>query len=484
MKPIDPSGLKPYQGPASETLLRALLKHGAAIDGSDMGIGKTYQAGAVIRAMEMPTLVVGPKISRTDWLRMGQHLGVGFDYINYEMLRTGRTPYGHWRDDGHFEFSSAIHNLVFDEVHRCGGISTQQSKMLIAAKRQRIFTTALSATIGDSPASFCALGYLLGLHSLVDIKQGLMVKVPGFRRWAKINGCYVGDSGGVSFNRSDEERRLIMAKIHAKIFPERGCRISVKDVPDFPERQIFADLYDLAEKNLVDQLWAEMAEAMEELRSRCRGGVSESYPLVRILRARQKLELLKVPIFEALARDATAQGYSVVIFTNFTQTLDEICRRLNIKCRIDGTQIGEKGARARQDAIDTFQRNDERLLATNIDCGGVSISMPDLDGNHPRLGLVFPGFSATKMRQAFGRLHRTTSKSKCIYRVVFAADTVEQQVYRNVSRKLNCLDALQDGDLLADNLRLTPAEFENFRTENVPPDGSDKPENPDKDVPF
>jgi hypothetical protein len=59
------------------------------------------------------------------------------------------------------------------------------------------------------------------------------------------------------------------------------------------------------------------------------------------------------------------------------------------------------------------------------------------------------------MRQIFGRLPRVVGKSKSFYRVLFAAGTCEVPMHRAVSAKLNNLDALNDADLMPENLRLT-----------------------------
>lgn len=443
-------------GPAQH-LLDTLRRNGAAVDGSDTGVGKTFQAGAVIKAMEMPTLVVCPRAAITPWNRMGEALGVEFDIINWEMVRTGRTPYCAFDDDlNSFKWAPEVHFLVFDEIHRAGGTESWNAELVIAAKRQRIYTIGLSATLGDDPTKFRAIGYLLGLHTLHDQRVDKLSVRPGFTRWLKAHGCHDSGGGSYYFQGSDTAKRAMMNKINSKIFPERGTRVRTADLGDaFPDRQITAELYDMGDKEQIEALYADMAEAMAELKTRAAFDKDPNHPMTRLIRARQTVELLKVPTFCSLAKDALAQDYSVVLFVNFKQTLDELRRRLNIACFIDGTQAGEKGLQQRDYMIDIFQKNRERIIVANNDAGGVALSLHDIYGGFPRIGFVSLGWSATKTRQLFGRLHRAGAKSKALYRCLLAAGTVEEKVHRALAPKLNRLDALMDGDLDACNLELT-----------------------------
>jgi hypothetical protein len=53
-----------------------------------------------------------------------------------------------------------------------------------------------------------------------------------------------------------------------------------------------------------------------------------------------------------------------------------------------------------------------------------------------------------RFRQLVGRLARDGGKSPANYRVVLAADTVEEKIWRHLRSRLNNLDALIDSDFL------------------------------------
>lgn len=498
MLEIDPSNLLSYQIPAATQLLRILIRNGAALDGSDMGTGKTYVSAAVARALDVPTLVVCPQISITAWHRCAEFLGTEYDALNYEMLRTGNTPFGQWEHPrpkvmekflectecqlkvdpadpfpcphrshgihcvktkvkshkhGKFIWHEGVKLLIFDEVHRAGGQESLNADMLAAAKRQDIPTLCLSATAADSPLNLKALGYVLGLHSLIDRNGG---EQPGFWRWAGRMGCRKSPFGGLAFMGNENFRRIKMGELHKEIFPARGIRVRISELPPgvFPSVQVTAELYDLKESGRINELYSEMDEAIQQLNERKSGDMNLEHPLTRLLRARQEVELLKTPIFEELAKQGLENGKTVGIFVNFTQTIEELCKRLRTNSRIDGTQIGEAGHRRRQEIIDRVQRDEERTIVLNNQAGGVSISLHDLTGKYPRLGLVSLPNSASMFRQVLGRFPRAGGKSPSLYRIVLAANTVEEKQHKRLSEKLNQLDTLLDGDLWAGNLPL------------------------------
>jgi hypothetical protein len=241
-----------------------------------------------------------------------------------------------------------------------------------------------------------------------------------------------------------DKQKEKMSALNSRIL-SRGVRLRVEEIPDFPAIDISSELYDLDENQNIDDLYKEMSDALSGIED------SSEHPLTKILRARQKVELLKVSIAVELAEDSLEKGYSVALFVNFKQTMAELRKRLKCDCFIDGSP---EGVKFRQRSIEEFQANRQRLIIVNNEAGGVAVSLQDLDGNFPRVGYIFPSFSAVAMRQVCGRLRREGGKSKALYRFLFAARTVEIKMHRSLSVKSNNLDALNDADLCPDNFPL------------------------------
>ena len=487
-----------YQIPHKDALVSAIRLQGAALDGSDMGTGKTWAAGGVIHELALPTLVMCPAICVPAWQRMGEALGVEFDVTNYEKVRTGRTPYGSWtnpppegvrekflkcnscqikfapgeamtpcphhglgihcvetlstpHDYGKFLWNPAVGFIVFDEVHRCASLDhSLQAEMLIAAKRASKKILGLSATVADSPLSLRAIGYALNIHGLVDRKGG---ETPGFYKWAQSHQCRFFAGRGFTFTAKKAVRHMVMERIHDRIFPDCGSRVKISDLGDkFPDTQITAEYYDIEKSPRIDALYAEMEEALAVLHGIASGDRENALTL--ILRARQEIELLKAPIFVELTNDAIAEGKSVAIFVNFRQTIEELCKKLKTQCRVDGSQTGAAGMARRQKNVSDFLTDAERKIVVSSDAGGVGIDLDDKLGQFARLGLVSLGFSARATRQVFGRLRRQGSKSKSLYRCILAGQD-EKKLHARLAPKLDHIDLLNDGDLHATNLPLT-----------------------------
>lgn len=479
--------LRPHQHAPVERLLRALAEHGSAVDFSDTGTGKTYVSAAVAASLALPCLVVCPKIAQSSWARAADHFGEKFSVIGYEMLRTGKSPFGTWSGGppgrltrffkctvcqckypepptvpcpyhsrgihcletkkiphryGVFTFHPAVKLLIFDECHRCNGIDSLNAEMLIAAKRQKIPTLALTATAGFSPMNLRALGYLLDWHN--DRFTAPDRSKPAYFHWLRRLGCMKIPGAGWKWAVSKTTQSDFMAHLRHTVIPARGVRVTSDTIPGFPKCLITADLFDIGDPEKVNALYKEMEPALLKLKKRSEQDVAADHPLTMLLRARQKLELLKVPIVEELITDDLEKGFSPVVFVNFRQTIDELLLRFPGAGVVDGQTPDREGV------ISRFQDNSNRILFVNSEAGGVAMSLHDLHGDFPRSGKVMPCFSATTFRQLVGRLPRDGGKSFCRYQVILAAGTVETKIHRTLTAKLSNLDALNDGDLMPD----------------------------------
>lgn len=403
--------------------------------------------------------------------------------VGYEELRTGRSPFGQWDNNpppgfrnekyfkcqccqrivdfdkyegchchpagihcveekkkpwryGKFNFSPGIGFIIFDEVHRCAGIKSRNADILIAARRQGLRALGLSATAACGPLQMRALGYTLGLHNL-----------DGFYGWTRKYGC--GKLSGVPgwhWLAGAEKQKNFMVKLHKELIPAHGVRVRVNDIPGFPERTITVEQFDLDAAGQIEHLYKTMHAPLTALRERASLDVAADHPLTKNLRQKQEIELLKVPLAVELTNDYLSKGCSVGIFINFAQTMQELRRRLDCSCFIDGSAAGQKG---REGSILNFNSDSARLILVNNEAGSVSWSGHDLHGNFPRVGLVMPPLSARSFKQLCGRFHREGGLTPCFYKVLLAANTMETKIFKKLNGKLDNLDALNDGDFEA-----------------------------------
>src|SRR5688572_22307314 len=89
--------LRPWQWDSSVSIYDVLQRFDSAVDASDCGVGKTFTGLAVAQALQLPTLIICPKIAVSNWSATAEEFfGEKFSVINYENLRTGRSRYGTW----------------------------------------------------------------------------------------------------------------------------------------------------------------------------------------------------------------------------------------------------------------------------------------------------------------------------------------------------------------------------------------------------
>jgi superfamily II DNA or RNA helicase len=437
-------GLRPWQVNAVSKLCSAIKKWGCAIDGSDVGVGKTYNACGTARELDMDIVVVCPKAVMESWKRVIKnhfkmnHRLIGV--INYEMLRMGKkdsmiASYVKRRDTRRNEFVWNIPKstlIIWDESQKLKGANTKNSETCLSALKQGYKMLFCSATNATNPLELKTVGMAIKLFE--NSKQ--------YYTWLYAHGVTKGRFG-LQFNGNKE----VLKKLHEDIFVNRGVRLSRDTIPNFPESQIDAECYDMEEdaQNKINNIYSEMEDELAKLQKKIKKESKENTSeLTAILRARQKIELVKVPLFIEMIEEAIENGMSVVVFCNFTETIDALSERLNTKCIVNGEA---KYAKARQQNIDDFQADKERIILVNIQAGGAGLSLHDLNGNHPRMSLISPSYSAVLMRQATGRVWRDSAKSKSIQKIVFVAKTVEEKVCDSVKLKLENMDLLNDGDL-------------------------------------
>jgi superfamily II DNA or RNA helicase len=131
-----------------------------------------------------------------------------------------------------------------------------------------------------------------------------------------------------------------------------------------------------------------------------------------------------------------------VIFVNFIETLKQLQGALKTNCVMHG---GVKPG-TRQDNIEWFQADKERIIICQSETGGVGISLHDLNGNHPRVSLISPTYNARTLVQVCGRIHRAGAKTPALQKVLYAAGTIEEEVCEKVAEKVKRINMINDGD--------------------------------------
>jgi hypothetical protein len=440
--------LRPHQIPAAVTLAKALGLHGFALDASDTGLGKTFQALGAAKMLGLNVGVVCPANAVTKWEATAiDFFGIELEFVlSYDRCRQGVDPFITRTDtirrgkDISFYAWNAFEpvTVIFDEAHECAAADSKNARVLLAAIRNRFMRVLpISATAANTPLKMMALGEGLKLHKGTDWWQ-----------WCQACGCHPGPFGGLQFrNKPGTQAERALKQIHAHIFPEFGCRVRRSEVLTLAKSEIFAeliDLYDGSDKRVL-RLLKEIEEKELDDEQNAIAKEMDVAGFTKNLRARQKCEVRMVPAFVAKTLELLEEGCSVVVFLNFARSIALFEEMLPKNTPI-AKLVGGLSRRNRDDVIARFQEDRAHICLAQITAGAASIDLHDTGGHRPRRALHSPTYDSIKFSQAFGRIDRD-NPTPTMQWVYFAAGTVMEKVCATIQKKLNNLALINDGDL-------------------------------------
>jgi len=436
-------GLLDYQPEAVTRICAAIIRHGAAIDGSDTGIGKSYHAVSAALNLGLRPLIITRKSAITAWRGVCDHFNVQpVDIINWETAKAGAYPcarrqIGTVSGKARYVWDKRIPLVVFDEAHMASNYGSLNNAFWRGAGEAGISTLSMSATFADRTERMRTL--------VVDILHAMTIEQ--WQGWLRDHAVFEDQYNSIT-SLSDQEDLI---RIHRLLYPQYGARITT-DHPQvkkhFPEEIRRIQLIDLGAKNTREQntRYTKLVEQVSKLKEQ-----GKNVEAVTVeLRYRQATELLKAETLAGMASNYIEQGHSVTLFVNFIETLKYLAKRLKTKSLIFGDQ--DRYGIIRDDVIRNFQADRSRIIISMVQAGGQSISLHYLRGRYPRIALIPPTYTAIDLLQIRGRIYRAKAKTRATSILVYAAGTIETKVALTVNEKLNNIKALMDGDLMESDL--------------------------------
>lgn len=437
-----------YQRDHVKNLLYIIKKNNSVLDSSDTGTGKTYTSIALCKILKKNPIIICPKSVISVWRKVCDLFEVkALLIVNYETIKIGKyynngdrvnCPYINIIEDNKkllYKWNIKEENIIFifDEVHKCSDINTQNGQLLFSSKDTKKNILLLSATIADNPNKFKLFFYILNFIDPIQVETQNI----NYEKYQSIMSKWI------------MRDKNPMLRINSMLYPDRASRMKIDVLGNmFPETQIIAMAYTI-EKNRerdIEREYRNIQKLLEDLKDK--KNKDKGNILTKILRSRQKIEILKVPLFVELTNDFLENKYSVVIFVNFTKTLQELCLMLHTNCTIDGSQTKEE----RDKNIEDFQNNKEKIIICNIKSGSVGLSLHDIHGGHPRISLISPTWSSIDLVQSLGRIHRAGAKSKSLQRILYVSNTVEEKIADKLQKKLKDLNRINNGDIDLTNI--------------------------------
>lgn len=435
--------------------VESLKKNKVFLDSSVTGAGKTLMAVERCRALGLAGFVVCPLAVVPSWRKAFEEQGVSCaGIVGWEKLRTGKTGFGRWVSKTQFDWKLSGCVVIFDEVQKAKGRTSQNSKMLIGAKAAQLPVLMCSATSAKDPSEMYAIGYALGLHQCRN-----------FVTWAQDHGCEFDFWGSLRMTTSETLADHHLAKLNKAIYGSgKGGRLTREDLAshfqncavnddpvDFGD-ELKAAYNEMSEEiTVIDgEIKADMEKARAKARQRGEDPADATVnALTRLLRMRQRVEALKVPVILETLKGFREEGFSVPVFVNFDATIEAIIERLDEPFSV--VRGGQKETE-RAVAIENFQRNAHRVILCNISAGGTGVNLHDEEGDHPRASIISPSFNEKELEQVLGRIDRAGSKTPSLQRILIAADTIEEKVMESVRAKLRNMRVLHDTEKLRNKL--------------------------------
>lgn len=438
--------VKQFQELYVKLAVYSLEKYMAVLLGHGTGVGKTYIALATAKERGRRVAIICPKSITSMWIRAAIFMGVEiYDVQGWEWVKTGKSKMGQWVDKSKKQFRFTLPDnvdLILDEAHRAKTHGTQNSRLVYAAKDNKIPLMLLSATLATDPTEMDASGYALGVHrggkDYFDFMKGMR--------------CVSGRFGYLFAGTKKDLQRL-----NKMIFPERGSRVRASDLGNaFPKTTIEAKAFDVSNAKEISSAYADLELEIQNLIIKEGNSNAKAHMLAAMTRARQRVELLKAPLIVDLAKYAIEEGNSVFVCVNFRETALFIQKQFK-EC---GIIIGQQPDNERQGYMDAFNADRLPIVVGTVGAAGESISLHGTVGGRQRISYIMPCYEAVKFKQAIGRVWRANGNTSFQY-IVFAANVdIEERTCEILTGKLESMDTIMDGDIDS-TLSLIPKQIEN-----------------------
>lgn len=425
-----------YQEESSNRLFEAVRRHGAALDASDMGTGKTYVAAHVAWRLAQPVVVVCPKAVVKSWERVLAMTGLPHRVVNWESLMPrakAHCRFGQWKPYRNtmvwqWDLNQA-HTIIFDEAHKAGG-NTSRCSHIMRRVPPKCHALALSATIGTDPTKMKAILNLLRIATISE----------HYTFCLKLGAVRSRFGRSLEWPKNSQRARKGLEWLHETLFREDefyGVRVRKNELPEFPANQIIPELVDTAMYKPAPLL----AEAIKNI-----DVAGADTDLEKQLRERQVAELRKIPFFVERTNDLIDQNHNVVIFVNYIESANQLREALK---NVSKSFIrGEQDLDQREREIANFQADRTQVAIVQIQAGGVGLSLhQENPARRPRVSFMSPTTHAIDLVQALGRIHRAGATENVVQYICFAENSVEDKIYLNVNKKIDNIETLNDGDV-------------------------------------
>ena len=406
----------------------------------DMGLGKT--TSTIIAALETKVkkiLIICPASLKINWQREienytdrsvyiaeGKLFSTEHDFVivNYDILKNF---YDLKDKENSLITKSNFELIVIDEAHYIQNGQAQRTKLVNSFVKNVDKLWLLTGTpMTSRPMNYYNLLFLIEspvaqnwMAYAIRYCQGYQFKAGNRKIWN------VSGASNLEELRDRTSRQVL-----------RRLKTEVLDLPD----KIISPIYLRLKSKLYEGL---MGEYYDWYKNKKEESSSLTVQFSKLMKVRQVIAEEKINDTIELAQNIVDQDKKVIIFTNFTDTLQKIHSHFGKQSvYLDGSCTKPQ----RQYAVDQFQENDKiKVFVGNLRAAGVGITLTAGEA----VIMNDLSFVPSDHDQAQDRAYRYGQKnSVSVYYPIFE-NTIEGVIYDMLSKKKNIIDTVM-GDNIED----------------------------------
>ena len=404
----------------------------------DMGLGKT--TSTIIAALETGAkkiLIICPATLKVNWMREiqnytdrsvfiaeGKQYSTEHDFVivNYDILKN----FHDLKDKENSLIKQSNFDLIIlDEAHYVQNAQAQRTKLVnhICKKVDRLWL------LTGTPMTSRPMNYF-NLLSLIES--------PVAQNWMAFAIRYCQ---GYQFKAGNRKVWNVTGASNLEELRDRTSRQVLRrlktDVLDLPEK-IITPVYMRLRSKLYEGLMGDYYNWYDNKKEESN---SLTVQFSKLMKVRQVIAEEKIANTIEIAENIISQDKKVIIFTNFTETLQKIHEHFGKQSvYLDGSCTKPQ----RQYAVDQFQENDKiKIFVGNIKAAGVGITLTAAEAVIINDLSFVPG----DLSQAEDRAYRYGQKnSVSVYYPIFE-NTIEGIIYDMVNNKKKNIETVMGDNL-------------------------------------
>jgi SWI/SNF-related matrix-associated actin-dependent regulator 1 of chromatin subfamily A len=418
--------------------IQKLVENKKFILADDMGLGKT--TSTIIAALETGAkkiLIICPATLKINWKREienysdrsifiseGKTFSTEHDFviINYDIIKNFHDTK---KKDESQVIAANFDLVVVDEAHYIKNPTAQRTKLIndIAKNVDRLWL------LTGTPMTSRPIDYF-NLLSLVDS--------PASKNWMAyaIRYCagYQFNAGGRKIWNVTGSSNLEELRDRTSGLILRRLKENVLDLPD----KIIAPVYLRLRSKLYEEIMGEYYDWYDKNPEESK---SLTVQFTKLTKIRQVIADEKISQTIELAENIIEQGKKVIIFCNFTDSLNKICEHFGkAAVKVDGSMSKPQ----RQHSVDSFQESDKiKVFVGNIKAAGVGITLTAAEA----VIMNDLSFLPSDHAQAEDRAYRYGQKNNVLVYYPIFENTIEGIIYDILNNKKQVIATVMGDNL-------------------------------------